>query len=321
MNTRLYFDRSPASRPQGGLCPCAARGPGGRGAAPRTGCAAFVSRCHGGLGDPAAPPQVLFATPGPEGTAPGQRAQPPAAPRPGTGTARAGRAGQGREDRSVMAVKGVTWGRRYDLKVGLGCLRENIVVADGRPGRAGPRRWCRRPPAQARRPRPLGLRSPSHRGGGPGAPSFPKGGASGLGRPGLEPLPPRMEPPRLPPPPRAGPAAPWAGGGPGGPGRAGPWGAGAAVAAYGGAEGTSGPAVRAGPRRRAAPARPHCGAGSPPRRPRPARSGPAQPNAGPAAGGAAYRSAGLPQFGLRAPWELKPPLRGLQEVPLPRAGS
>ncbi|XP_058702985.1 serine/threonine-protein phosphatase 1 regulatory subunit 10-like [Poecile atricapillus] len=29
-----------------------------------------------------------------------------------------------------------------------------------------------------------------------------------------------MEPPRLPPPPRAGPAAPWAGGGPGGPGRA-----------------------------------------------------------------------------------------------------
>lgn len=70
MNTRLYFDRSPAPRPQCGLCPRAMRRPGGRGAAPRTGCAAFVSQCHGGLGGPAAPPQVLFATPGPAGTAP-----------------------------------------------------------------------------------------------------------------------------------------------------------------------------------------------------------------------------------------------------------
>lgn len=51
------------------------------------------------------------------------------------------------------------------------------------------------------------------------------------------------------------------------------------------------------------------GGGSPACRPRscPARAFPReQPNAGPAAGEAGYRSTGLPQFGLRAPWQLKP---------------
>lgn len=99
MNTRLYVDRSPASRAPCGLCPCATRRPGGQGAAPRPGCAAFVSRGHGGLGDPAAPPQVPLAPPGPAGTGRGQRARPrggtSARDRDGPGQAGQSGAGQG----------------------------------------------------------------------------------------------------------------------------------------------------------------------------------------------------------------------------------
>lgn len=99
---------------------------GGRGAAPRPGRSAFVSRCHGGLG--ARQPLHRCCSP-----PPGQQAQ----PRGGTSARDRAATARGRRGRSVMAVKGGYLRQKVRLEGGFGLL-EGEHCGRRRAGRAGP---------------------------------------------------------------------------------------------------------------------------------------------------------------------------------------